>query len=133
MCVAFCYSLCTLSEPQLPSLPGLPKIINKFYIRASAMGLPILRTRPSYNTMLSALEGLKIRPSSWDDASPEDFDKSSHDASVNNFLMSIINNEFAWLTDLLDDGAVLSADDQRETLIQEASKRIAERCGRSGD
>ncbi|KAI9047526.1 hypothetical protein LZ554_008242 [Drepanopeziza brunnea f. sp. 'monogermtubi'] len=96
------------------------------------MELPNLRRAPSYHTILKALKDLQINPATWDDASLAEVDKSAHDASVNSFLMSVITSELDWLTGIKTDaGRNLPADGQKEVLIQEASKRVAERCGRS--
>lgn len=97
------------------------------------MDLPNVRRKPTYETLLHALQALQIKPASWDDSSLTEVSDSSHDASVNIFLMSVITSKFDWLADVnSDDGSSLTVDEQKENLIQEASKRMAERCGRSG-
>ncbi|KAI6713534.1 hypothetical protein JHW43_003889 [Diplocarpon mali] len=96
------------------------------------MDLPNLRTKPTYDTLLDTLKSLQIKPASWDGASLAEVSRSENDASVNTFLMSVIACDFGWLTDFeIGDANSLAADDQKENLIQEASKRVAERCGRS--
>ncbi|CZS98971.1 uncharacterized protein RAG0_07500 [Rhynchosporium agropyri] len=96
------------------------------------MEIPILRRKPSYATITQALEILKLKPSSWEgNAEPEDA-KLGDDGSDNAFLMSVIMSEFEWLQDTQDKaGKTLSIDEQKERLVQEASSRISERCGRS--
>ncbi|PBP19349.1 hypothetical protein BUE80_DR009960 [Diplocarpon rosae] len=96
------------------------------------MNLPNLRTRPTYDTIFSTLKCLEIKPASWDDVSLTEVSTSEHNGSVNSFLMSVITCDFEWLTDFeTGDATIFLADDQKESLIQEASKRVAERCGRS--
>lgn len=98
------------------------------------MDLPSLRRNPSYNTILKALESLQLKPSSWDATAVPEVTYPEGDATANAFLISVIMSEFEWLQDMKDDaGAVLSVDDQKEKLISEASSRMSERCGRSGN
>lgn len=100
------------------------------------MELPSLRRRPSYNTILQTLQSLQLKPLTWDDPAIIEAVESRgprEDESANAFLISVIMSEFEWLRETKDEtGAVLSVDDQKEKLIEEASSRMSERCGRSG-
>jgi hypothetical protein len=90
--------------------------------------LPKLQDRPSFEKLCEALEGLAITPTSWSTESIED--TSLEDVKdVNNYLLSIITSELRWLKVTPDDE---TATDPKEVLWDLASKRMAERCGRSG-
>lgn len=96
------------------------------------MKLPNLSRKLPYNSLINILQALQPNSGSADGSAVE-VSGSADDASVNKFLMSVIMSDFSWLTDLSESqGSVLSAEDQRENLANEASKRLAERCGRSG-
>ncbi|KAK0117964.1 hypothetical protein ONS95_012275 [Cadophora gregata] len=96
------------------------------------MDLPSLRRKPSYGTILQVLESLQLKPTSWDEPSVPELATAGSDGSANMFLISVIMSDFEWLQELKDDsGVVLSVDEQKETLIKEASCRMSERCGRS--
>ncbi len=97
------------------------------------MDLPKIRRKPTYETIFQALKTLHLKPASWDDCSLAEVSNAAHDATVNAFLMSVISCDFDWLAELRsDNGSSLTVDEQKENLVQEASKRMAERCGRSG-
>lgn len=93
------------------------------------MTLPKLQDRPSFEKLCEALEGLAIKPASWstdciENPSLEDF------RDVNDYLLSIITSSLRWIKVTPDDDE--SATDPKEVLWDLASKRMAERCGRSG-
>ncbi len=95
------------------------------------MDLPNIRRKPTYEKLLHTLWDLQKKPTSWDVPSP--VEESADDATILKFLMSVIASELDWFTDLVVvDGPVLSATEQKENLLHEASRRVAERCGRSG-
>lgn len=97
------------------------------------MDLPNIRKKPSYDAILSALQALQVQPSSWIRLSDAEKSPASDQAVVQRFLMSIIASDLEWLQESPGfDGDVLAAQEQRETLFDLASRRIAERCGRSG-
>jgi hypothetical protein len=97
------------------------------------MDLPNIRKKPSYDAILSALQALQVQPNSWIRLSDGEKSPASDQAVVQRFLMSIIASDLEWLQESPGfDGDVLAAQEQRETLFDLASRRIAERCGRSG-
>jgi hypothetical protein len=97
------------------------------------MDLPNIRKKPSYDAILSALQALQVQPNSWIRLSDAEKSPASDQAVVQRFLMSIIASDLEWLQESPGfDGDVLAAQEQRETLFDLASRRIAERCGRSG-
>jgi hypothetical protein len=98
-----------------------------------SMDLPNIRKKPSYDAILSALQALKVQPNSWSKLFDAEKPSASDQAVVQRFLMSIIASDLEWLQETPGfDGDVLAAQEQRETLFDLASRRIAERCGRSG-
>jgi hypothetical protein len=97
------------------------------------MDLPNIRKKPSYNAILSALQALQVQPNSWSKVSNAEKSAANDQAVIQRFLMSIIASDLEWLQESPGfDGDVLAAQEQREMLFDLASRRIAERCGRSG-
>jgi hypothetical protein len=97
------------------------------------MDLPNVRKKPSYNAILSALQALQVQPNSWSKVSNAEKSAANDQAVIQRFLMSIIASDLEWLQESPGfDGDVLAAQEQREMLFDLASRRIAERCGRSG-
>jgi hypothetical protein len=95
------------------------------------MELPNLRKQPSYDTLLRALLALKIEPATWDVAGISV--ESDEQVAALRFLNSIISSDLDWLKDLpFYNGTALSSADQKDMLLGLASKRMAERCGRTG-
>ena len=95
-----------------------------FVLRPIVLEFPRLRDEPSFEEMLGLLSALELRPSSWSEetsATLEDTPGLSH------YLTSILKNSFDWLDDSIGPGG-----EQKEMLWELASKRISERCGRSG-
>jgi len=74
------------------------------------------------------LANLEIKPSSWSSPTKTTFGKYS-EAAISRYLTSIISNMFEWFENTEDE----DADAQREVLWDLASKRMTERCGRSGE
>jgi hypothetical protein len=95
------------------------------------MELPNLRKQPSYNTILRALLALKIEPATWNATNISS--ESDDQVAALRFLNSIISSDLDWLNDLsFYNGTALSYVDQKDMLLGLASKRMAERCGRTG-
>ena len=94
------------------------------------MELPNLRKQPSYDTILRALLALKIEPATWDVTNISS--ESDDQVAALRFLNSIISSDFDWLNDLPFYNGALSYADQKDMLLGLASKRMAERCGRTG-
>lgn len=89
--------------------------------------LPNLRTQPTFETLQRTLQALEVKPTTWSEAVKRSTGGSS-EAAVSRYLTGIISNLFEWF-DRTEDGDV---DDKREILWDLASKRVTERCGRSG-
>jgi hypothetical protein len=97
------------------------------------MDLPNLRKKPTYAVLLSALQALEVKPNSWDKSSAAESSSLSDEAVVQRFLMSIIASDLEWMPESTDiGGEFLTALEQKELLVDLASRRVAERCGRSG-
>ena len=97
------------------------------------MDLPNLRKKPAYGALMDALQGLEQEPNSWTKSPAAEQMATADHAVVQRYLMSVITSDLGWLQDSIDvDGKIMQASEQRETLFDLASKRIAERCGRSG-
>ncbi|KAJ4297036.1 hypothetical protein N0V88_003952 [Collariella sp. IMI 366227] len=90
--------------------------------------LPHLWQKPAYEVLLQRLEKLRVEPRVWGlQVSRADILKeqtiTSHDRrEIISFLSTIISSSLAWL----------NTDDEREVIWEEASKRMSERCGRTG-
>jgi hypothetical protein len=97
------------------------------------MDLPNLRKKPTYGVILNTLRALEVQPNSWNKTFDAERFSASDQAIVQRFLMSVIASDLEWLRESNDvGGEVLTAQEQREALYDLASRRVAERCGRSG-
>lgn len=86
------------------------------------MALPNIRSEPEYTMLTRALESLKLLPRNWsDEPIQSQLSPAVEDAVVQRFSMSIVSSSLDWL-----------ASEERDVVYDMASKRIAERCGRSG-
>ncbi|KAG7293174.1 hypothetical protein NEMBOFW57_003220 [Staphylotrichum longicolle] len=91
--------------------------------------LPHLWQKPAYGVLLACLKNLHVEPRVWNaHVSRADILKeqaaTAHDRrEIVSFLSTIIKSSLAWL----------DSDDEREVIWDEASKRMSERCGRTGD
>ncbi|KAK4105731.1 hypothetical protein N658DRAFT_417009 [Parathielavia hyrcaniae] len=89
--------------------------------------LPHLWQKPAYGVLLTCLQKLRVEPRVWSlDVSCTDIlreqDATAHDRRETvSFLSAIIKSTLAWL----------DSDDEREVIWEEASKCLAERCGRT--
>jgi hypothetical protein len=87
--------------------------------------LPHLWQKPSYTELLTCLEGLRVQLCVWNPRKQRQTSKTAptYDRrEVISFLSSLISSPLAWL----------SSDEEREVIWDQASKRMAERCGRTG-
>ena len=95
----------------------------------TVVDLPALRTKPSYNKLLKALQNLELPPTTWNGASAQ---SSTVEVKLESqYLLSIVSSDLNWLEKPNEKSVALS--DQRDELWELASKRLAERCGRSGE
>jgi len=85
--------------------------------------------KPAYERLLSYLKELEVKPLVWgvDATTPEEI--MSYEASesrdrreIIRFLSSVISSNLTWI----------EGEDQREEIWATASRRLAERCGRTG-
>lgn len=97
------------------------------------MDLPNLRKKPTYSVLFGALQALEVQPNLRNKSVDDEKSLEIDDALIQRFLMSVIASNLAWLQESNDPGGeVLTAQEQRERLFGLASRRVAERCGRSG-
>lgn len=79
-------------------------------------------TKPSAKALLEVLEDIKLAPLSWDiDEQRVREPWEGHPGALATYLTQIISSGLYWIDD----------DDQRELIYELASKRLAERSGRS--
>lgn len=97
------------------------------------LDLPSLSTRPSYQSLFRILKSLEIKPTTWDE-SEEGREEDAHELQeVNAWLPTIFRSSLGWFVDdEIGNGERMSADDQRDQILDLAARRVAERCGRSG-
>jgi hypothetical protein len=97
------------------------------------MDLPSLRSKPTYKDLLKILISLEVKPRSWDkDPGPVDQPVLDED-DVQAFLLGLFKTDFWWFEDLKDENfEVITAQQQVDEIVDLASRRLAERCGRSG-
>ena len=90
--------------------------------------LPHLWQKPTYEVLLARLKKLRVEPPVWNlHVSRTQILKeqaiTAHDRrEIISFLSTIIKSGLPWLDN----------DDEREVIWEEASKRMSERCGRTG-
>lgn len=89
--------------------------------------LPRLWQKPAFEELLDCLDKLQIKPPVWRSKQSRTDVLSEQNAvfkdrrEVNQFLSSVVSSSLAWIDN----------DDQREELWTVASRRLAERCGRT--
>ena len=90
----------------------------------SVLDLPQLYIRPPARSLLSALEYLAIKPSSWDtrDDWQEHEGGEIGEDGVPKYLTSIIASPLAWIED----------EEVKEQIWEAAGARLSERSGRTG-
>ncbi|KAI9744601.1 MAG: hypothetical protein M1818_002130 [Claussenomyces sp. TS43310] len=88
----------------------------------NVLDLPQVHAKPSYDNLIHALEILKLKLPSWKRGTSQLQTIQDRKAAAA-YLTKIISSPLSWL----------DSEEQRETLWDEASKRLAERSGRSGD
>lgn len=90
--------------------------------------LPHLWQKPAYSVLLACLETLHVEPRVWGIGAARTSILQAQAATAHDrretvaFLSAIIKSSLPWL-----DG-----DDEREVIWEAASKRMSERCGRTG-
>lgn len=78
--------------------------------------------KPSYDDLLEVMAKTKAKPSSWTSRAANKPDTEQEAKRLARYLTSVISNDLKWL----------EHDVQRERIWEIASKRLAERCGRTG-
>ncbi|KAK3329448.1 putative methyltransferase-domain-containing protein [Apodospora peruviana] len=94
------------------------------------VALPHLWQKPASHELLECLKKLRLEPPIWNPkVSRAEILKRREQAAtaqdrreIVDFLSAIIKSSLAWIDD----------DDEREEILEEASKRLSERCGRTG-
>ncbi|BFZ64032.1 Protein-lysine N-methyltransferase rrg1 [Saitoella coloradoensis] len=86
------------------------------------LDLPRLKGRmlPSFETLATTLEQLTIAPPDWSNPTASS-GSAEHDPGITHWLTMLVSSDLHWL----------DTDDERDAVLAEASKRLAERCGRS--
>lgn len=80
--------------------------------------------------LLKILSSLAIQTSTWTGINTEE--DAEEKQRIVAWLPTIFQSDLQWFDDCLV-GDILRADAQREEIMELAAKRIAERCGRSGE
>lgn len=90
--------------------------------------LPQTWERPSHAALMAALATLELRPPVWnhraakaDIVATQESLREQHKAAAARYLGTIIRSPLSWLAD----------DDERDEVWSAASRRMAERCGRT--
>ncbi|KAJ2898072.1 Protein-lysine N-methyltransferase EFM2 [Zalerion maritima] len=99
------------------------------------LDFPYPYQKPTFTSLLSCLQTLRLDPPTWGSKSKSRSSLSSHQGEqesrhqrqqhrqlVTSYLTRIISSPLSWIP----------SDDEREILWEEASRRLSERCGRSG-
>ncbi|KAM3065906.1 Protein-lysine N-methyltransferase rrg1 [Clarireedia jacksonii] len=91
-----------------------------------SLDLPQLYRKPSFSELFHTLELLRLQPPSWDTASRQSIEDDAQ--GISRYLTRLIGSDLYWFFTDVDDE---EAEERRETIHELASKRLAERCGRS--
>jgi hypothetical protein len=90
--------------------------------------LPLLWQKPAYSVLLASLQKLRVKPRVWSPLVSRAGSPAEEQAAVAydrqeiiQFLSGIIKSSLEWL-----------GSDEQEVIWDEASKRMSERCGRTG-
>lgn len=95
----------------------------------SAFDLPQMWQKPAAADLLEALESLRVDPPVWNlkvsrsEILREQDTTVQHRREIAGYLSTIIKSSLAWMDD----------EEDREAVWNEASRRLTERCGRSGE
>jgi len=91
--------------------------------------LPHLWQKPSCQSLLSCLQTLRVEPPVWgiqtsraEILEEQEKQQANTPREIVTFLSSIIKSSLIWIDD----------DGEKEQVWEEASRRLAERCGRTG-
>lgn len=94
----------------------------------SAPDLPQVWQKPAFQVLLGVLQELRVDPPVWNlkisrtEIQKEQDTTVQHRREIATYLSSIIKSGLVWIED----------EEDREIIWEEASKRLSERCGRSG-
>ncbi|KAH8682184.1 putative methyltransferase-domain-containing protein [Xylariales sp. PMI_506] len=94
----------------------------------SVLDFPQVWQKPSFADLLACLKKLHIEPPIWNPSTSRRIILEDHENSARfrkeaaAYLAGIIKSNLSWM----------ESDDERETIWDEASKRLSERCGRAG-
>lgn len=92
----------------------------------TGLDLPPLHTHPSASTLLETLDGLRIKPSTFDGGALDEDTGSKVDFrstdGLPRYLTNIVGSKLSWIDD----------DTLKEAVWERASERLSERSGRTG-
>ncbi|RQM05914.1 hypothetical protein DH86_00002232, partial [Scytalidium sp. 3C] len=88
-----------------------------------------LRQKPSYDKLYQVINSLSAQLPSWDGSSQSYVETSQDTEAISRYLTAIIGSDLEWLSN--ESTPESEAAKQRDTLWELASKRLAERCGRT--
>jgi len=96
-------------------------------VEFSVLDLPQIWQKPAFQELLQTLRGLHQEPRIWNLAiTRAEMQQHRRDTQgyreIANYLGNVIKSDLGWIDD----------EQQREEIWTEASKRLAERCGRTG-
>lgn len=101
-----------------------------FVLTDIVFDLPRLRQKPSYDKLYQVINSLSAQLPSWDGSSQSYVETSQDTEAISRYLTAIIGSDLEWLSN--ESTPESEAAKQRDTLWELASKRLAERCGRTG-
>ncbi|RDW87735.1 hypothetical protein BP5796_03429 [Coleophoma crateriformis] len=93
----------------------------------NVLDLPNVYQKPSYATLKEILSRLKVKPPTWRGEELEAA-LAEDTKAISSYLSIIASNPLKWFSNDVDEDTAM---ERREEIWDEASKRIAERCGRS--
>lgn len=88
----------------------------------TVLDLPQLYTRPSAAELVSTLELLALKPTSWDKAQQSTDRPQVSEDGIPKYLTAIIASQLGWIHE-----------EEKERIWESASKRLCERSGRTGE
>lgn len=77
--------------------------------------------------LVDTLLRLKVKPPSWN--GQQETESADDTKAISGYLSQIVSSALKWFSDDVDEDMAI---ERRERIWDDASKRIAERCGRSG-
>lgn len=94
-------------------------------IPTAVLDLPQLYTHPPAAELLATLELLALKPASWDPSKSKqdsNLQTAIDEDGIPKYLTGIVSCPLSWIDD-----------ERKEQIWEEASRRLSERAGRTGD